>query len=167
MMRKIDTKVLLAATLVALSASAATVPVAYANKPCPPTRKDSAHTAVVSSVFGTFGGFRFLEATNHIPYYVNQGYGWRLKLKTQARSVHWREEFSLPAVPQTWGTQVPGERETFQDGGQKCVTESDVAPVNGWVEHSWCVAQGDPKGQYAMKVYVDGTLVKSFNFTVE
>jgi hypothetical protein len=162
MLGRIEPKLLFAATLVVLCASAATVPVAFANKPCPP-----AHSAKVSAMFGTFDGLSFSQATNHIPYRVDQGYGWRLKLKNQARSVHWREEFSLPAVPETWGTLVPGDQQTLQDGGKKCVTECDVAPVNGWVEHSWFVAEGDPKGAYAMKVYVDGALVKSFNFTVE
>jgi hypothetical protein len=170
MIRRIEPKLLFAASLVVLGASPATVQMALANKPCPPTlgvsHNPSAHNAI-SSVFGTFGGFRFLKATNHIPYHVNQGYGWRLKLNTQARSVHWREEFSLPAVPHTWGFEVPGEKRTLQDGGLKCITEGDVAPSNGWVENSWCVAQGDPKGEYAMKIYVDGTFVKRFNFTVE
>ncbi|XHS77823.1 hypothetical protein ACFJGW_19215 [Burkholderiaceae bacterium UC74_6] len=50
------------------------------------------------------------------PLTAGQGYGWVISLKTERKQVRWREEFTLPATPQSWGaSETPGKRELINE----------------------------------------------------
>lgn len=102
-----------------------------------------------------------------VPLRVNQAYGWRIRLNSNQPTVKWREEFTLPAKPKTWGAaEEAGTRELSNDG-RVSVTEREVTPEKGMISNTWYVAPGDPAGPYRIRVFVEGQLVKTFNFVVK
>jgi hypothetical protein len=46
-------------------------------------------------------------------------------------------------------------------------TEREVAPNRGFIYNRWAVAAGDPKGLHVVRVYVEGKLVRTFEFEAE
>jgi hypothetical protein len=89
--------------------------------------------------------------------------GWRIQLKAHRR-VTWREEFILPGRPKTWGT---APRTTLAKGETVAVTEKTVLPRQGWIRNAWVITEGDPLGPYILKVWIQGTPVKTFHFALE
>ncbi len=85
-------------------------------------------------------------------------YGWTLQVQSSKPTVHWREEFHLPA-PAHWNTESSSSVSADQ---RSCVTEGD-APA-GLIGNVWSVADGDPDGEYVMDVYVDGKFMRQFRF---
>jgi hypothetical protein len=146
---------LAAAAAIVLTASTAT-----------PAGKPSSGTQILRADFGVFtqegrGPFR---PTNEISLSAKDVYGWAMVVKTDRPTVHWREEFTLPAkgpwnTSKELGTTVKGD-------GKTAVTERDVAPINGIIFNSWIVAEGDPPGRYVIKVKVDDAPIQIFNFDV-
>lgn len=102
-----------------------------------------------------------------LPLRVNQGYGWRIRLNSNQATVKWREEFTLPAKPKTWGAAEEAGSRAVSDDGRVSVTEREVTPDNGVIANTWYVAPGDPAGRYQIRVFVEGQLVKTFAFVVK
>ncbi len=126
---------------------------------------------VVSAQFGIFGadaeGRRVLFETTHFPAVTAAPYGWYIIFKTDKPTVVWREEFELPEPPPTWG---PGETMgiyTISPDRKTAVTERIVPTRVGFIANEWRYAPGDPIGAHAMRVYIDGQLVKDFRFNIE
>jgi hypothetical protein len=126
---------------------------------------------VVSAQFGVFGadasGRRFLLETARFPAIVSAPYGWYIIFKTSKPTVVWREEFELPVAPPTWG---PGEAMgifSISPDRKTAVTERIVPTRVGFIANEWRYAPGDPIGAHAMRVYIDGQLVKEFKFEIE
>ncbi|HEV2531562.1 hypothetical protein [Phenylobacterium sp.] len=126
-----------------------------------------ATTEVLQSTFGVFSGdapnMQFTPTTK-ISRAAKPNYGWVIQVKTDKPSVHWREEFTLPAAA-TWG--VEGGPTRVSKDRRTAVTERDVAPSEGLILNSWAVADGDPAGHYVIKVSVDGGPEQRFDFDVE
>lgn len=113
-------------------------------------------------------------AASVVPLVVGQPYGWRIHVTPPDAFVHWKEEFTLPAVPKTWGGVNPddsdppgGKQQMLEKGGKACVSEKDVRAANGTISNFWSVAKGDPPGVYKMRVWVNGKLAKTFEFQVK
>lgn len=104
-----------------------------------------------------------IEEASRVPLKPGVGYGWRIHLNASKSSVRWKEEFVLPVAPQQWGK---GDAKISSDR-KISIVEKTETPVNGWIGNSWSVAEGDPKGTYVMKVYIDGELARTFEFVVE
>jgi len=126
---------------------------------------------VVSAQFGVFGadssGRRILLETARFPAIVSAPYGWYIIFKTSKPTVVWREEFELPVEPPTWG---PGEAMgifTISPDRRTAVTERIIPTRVGFVANEWRYAPGDPIGAHAMRVYIDGQLIKEFKFEIE
>lgn len=126
---------------------------------------------VMSAQFGVFGadssGRRVLLETTHFPAIISAPYGWYIIFKTSKPTVVWREEFELPEEPPTWG---PGEAMgvfTISPDRRTAVTERIVPTRVGFIANEWRYAPGDPIGAHAMRVYIDGQLVKEFKFEIE
>jgi hypothetical protein len=126
---------------------------------------------VVSAQFGVFGadpaGRRVLFETDKFPAIAAAPYGWYIIFKTDKPTVVWREEFELPEAPPTWG---PGEAMgifTISPDRKTAVTERIVPTRVGFIANEWRYAPGDPIGKHAMRVYIDGQLVKDFRFAIE
>jgi hypothetical protein len=130
-----------------------------------------AQVEVVSAQFGVFGadpsGRRILFETNKFPAITAAPYGWYIVFKTDKPTVIWREEFELPEAPPTWG---PGEAMgiyTISPDRKTAVTERIIPTRLGFIANEWRYAPGDPIGAHAMRVYIDGQLIKEFKFDIE
>lgn len=126
---------------------------------------------VIRAEFGVFnqgnsGKPVFVPATV-VPLTPNQGYGWVMFLRTAKKRIKWREEFILPAKPNTWGDPEPLGTRSVSTDGRISVTEREVLPDQGVIFNTWAVAPGDPKGRYVIRVFVEGSLAKIFEFDVK
>jgi hypothetical protein len=126
---------------------------------------------VTSAQFGIFGadseGHRILYETDRFPAVVAAPYGWFIIFKTNKPTVVWREEFELPEPPPSWG---PGETlgiYTISPDRKTAVTERVIPTRLGFIANEWRYAPGDPIGAHAMRVYIDGQLVREFKFNIE
>lgn len=126
---------------------------------------------VVSAQFGVFGadasGRRVLLETRHFPAIISAPYGWYIIFKTSKPTVIWREEFELPEPPPSWG---PGEAMgvfTISPDRKTAVTERIIPTRVGFIANEWRYAPGDPIGAHAMRVYIDGQLIREFKFEIE
>jgi hypothetical protein len=131
-------------------------------------------TPEVSIVWAEFGLFNFIEFGEQVfvpghtvPYNENQSYGWIILLETKKSKIRWREEFTLPAAPETWSsTEWQGSQ--FISGDKRMsIIEREVEPVQGLISHSWEIAPGDPKGRYIIRVIVENCLQEVFEFEVK
>ena len=126
---------------------------------------------VTSAQFGIFGadsdGHRVLYETDRFPAVIAAPYGWYIIFKTNKPTVVWREEFELPEPPPTWG---PGEAlgiYTISPDRKTAVTERVIPTRLGFIANEWRYAPGDPIGAHAMRVYIDGQLIKEFKFNID
>jgi hypothetical protein len=140
-------------------------------RPGPQSVKTPAEIEVVSAQFGVFGadesGRRVLLETDRFPAVVSAPYGWYIVFKTDRPTVVWREEFELPVAPPTWG---PGEAMgiyVISPDRKTAVTERIIPTRLGFVANEWRYAPGDPLGAHAMRVYLDGQLIREFKFDIE
>lgn len=140
-------------------------------RPSPEDAKTPAQIEVVSAQFGVFGadedGRRILLETDRFPAVVSAPYGWYIVFKTDKPTVVWREEFELPIEPPTWG---PGEAMgiyIISPDRKTAVTERIIPTRLGFVANEWRYAPGDPIGAHAMRVYLDGQLIREFKFDIE
>lgn len=133
--------------------------------------KDSRAVDIISADFGLLEpgnpGEMTLTPTTVVPLVVNQGYGWKITLRNPPATVRWREAFTLPAKPESWGSTGTVGTRTLSADGKTLVTEAQVAPVQGVIAHSWQILPGDPTGRYVLQVSVEGKLVKTFQFEVQ
>jgi len=126
---------------------------------------------VLRAEFGTLDmkdasqpGFR---PTTKVPLKDGQNYGWVIQLDTRKPVIRWREEFTLPAAPQSWGPAEKIGRRDLSADRRTSVTEREVKPARGLILNYWQVAAGDPRGRHVMKVFVEGVLVSTFEFDLE
>jgi hypothetical protein len=126
---------------------------------------------VTSAQFGIFGadseGHRILFETDRFPAVIAAPYGWYIIFKTNKPTVVWREEFELPEPPPSWG---PGEAlgiYTISPDRKTAVTERVIPTRLGFIANEWRYAPGDPIGAHAMRIYIDGQLVREFKFNIE
>lgn len=126
---------------------------------------------VIRAEFGILGqensGKPGLVPATVVPLKPNQGYGWVIFLRTAKKKITWREEFTLPAKPGTWGDPEPLGTRSVSSDGRTSVTEREVSPEQGAIFNAWTVAPGDPKGRYVIRVFIEGSLAKVFEFDVE
>jgi hypothetical protein len=126
---------------------------------------------IISAEFGLFNppdsGKEPFVATRMVPLTENQGYGWVILLETRKPKIRWREEFTLPSAPSTWGNAVSDGSHVVCSDGRVSVLEREVEPEQGLISNSWTVAPGDPKGRYVIRVIIEGTLERVFEFDVQ
>lgn len=140
----------------------------------PPARAAApapAAVEVVDAQFGVFGidpnGRRVLLETARLPAVAAEPYGWYIVYKTSKPTIVWREEFELPEPPPTWGIGEALGVYTISPDRKTAVTERIVPTRVGFIANEWRYAPGDPIGKHAMRVYIDGQLVKDFRFAIE
>ncbi len=126
---------------------------------------------VVRSDFGLFSrpdsGKPPFQASRRVPLQEGQGYGWYIELKTTRPKIKWREEMVVPSPPATWGIQNSTAQHSISDDRRTLTTEREVVPNRGLIYNVWSVAAGDPKGPHVVRVYVEGKLVRTFEFETE
>ena len=136
-----------------------------------PTVTKSGPLHVVSAQFGVFGadamGRRVLFETTNFPAIAAAPYGWYIIFKTDKPTIVWREEFELPTPLDDWG---PGEVlgiYTISPDRRTAVTERIVPTRVGFIANEWRFAPGDPIGAHAMRIYIDGQLIRDFRFNID
>ena len=126
---------------------------------------------IIKAKFGLFnspnsGKPPFIE-TNTVPLKTGQGYGWLILLKTDKPTIKWREEFTLPSAPATWGEGKPQAINKVTEDKKTSIIEKTVTPVHGVIFNAWEVAPGDPKGHYVIRVIIESAEEQRFEFDVK
>lgn len=121
---------------------------------------------IVRAEFGLFNASGFVPSSR-VPLIEGQTYGWRIVVKTNKSKVRWREEFTLPVAPATWGDAEAKGLNTVSDNKRVSVMECEQTPVDGVMVNSWAVAAGDPVGHHVMRVLIDNRYEHIFQFDVQ
>lgn len=101
--------------------------------------------------------------TNKILLKEGEVYGWRINLKNYRGKVKWREVLKLPQPPETWATQ-DSDGFSISTDGTTAISERTQTVTNGKIENFWTIAPGDPLGKHQIQVYINGQIIKSFDF---
>lgn len=118
---------------------------------------------IAATTFGAWTECGALLATDHVPLVVGQAFGWRIEVP-DGRPVVWHEELILPEAPAEWsGAQFVD----ISDDGRVATTAGVDIPFEGAIEHTWSITEGDPAGDYELRLWVDGQLQDRFFFHVE
>jgi hypothetical protein len=115
-------------------------------------------------------GVTHTEPSNVVPLIPDRAcYEWRIRLEFGDQLITATEVFALPAMPKQWGGVDGNEYSSSKISGDRKVSETTLfyKPKDGWIAHGWCVADGDPAGQYSIKVYVGDRLIHEFEFRAE
>jgi len=123
--------------------------------------------SITRAEFGLFRPDGTLLPTTSVPHAVDQAYGWRLRVDTRLATLRVHEELTLPAAPATWGDPEPGLKRRVSADGRTVITELTLVPQDGQVSQAWAVAPGDPKGEYLLKVKLEGAPEQVFRFRVQ
>lgn len=92
-----------------------------------------------------------------------QRYGMRLYLRGNGRSVPVRVEMECPTAPKSWGgPDAAKELVISSDGRTSSLTR--LVPTEKLLEFNWEVLDGDPLGEYEIRVFVHDQLLKAFRF---
>jgi len=131
----------------------------------------AANMAVVRAEFGLFNlpgsGKPAFVATRKVPLVPGQIYGWVVTVNPTQEEVSWREEFTLPGKPVTWGGPDPNASQTISSDRKTSVKEGKVVPDRGVIANTWTVAPGDPQGRYVIRVFIGNRLARTFEFDVK
>jgi hypothetical protein len=126
---------------------------------------------IVRAEFGLFNapqsGKPAFVPTLTVPFEINQAYGWVIQVSTTKQKVRWREEFTLPAPPKTWTEVKKSESQTFSGNGKTCVLEGETKAGTSVIHNSWTVVPGDPKGRYVIRVTIEDSEDRVFEFEVK
>lgn len=96
---------------------------------------------------------------------THSSYGWLIRLATDKTGITWREEFTLPVKPETWGDLQKGQ--SISKDGKTSIIERTTSPEHEIIFNVWQVAPGDPTGRHVIKVFVEGELADTFEFDVQ
>jgi len=94
-------------------------------------------------------------------------YDWVLHLREPTTTATVEETFILPTAPAHWPASSQME---LREGGRIAVSQLTL-PItggwpDGWISHGWCVAAGDPEGEYIIEVRKDNQLLHRYCFLV-
>jgi hypothetical protein len=123
--------------------------------------------------FGMISGIDIIE-TRHIPYTVGAHYGFRVDYHDIGRPIALREAFHSPS-PVHWRSSSPSpQRMSHTSDGRTMTREiqlgsSTPAPpeIHSLYVEDIQIARGDPRGQYSVKLWLDGQPFKDFQYVLE
>ena len=110
-------------------------------------------------------GSEIVESTTLVPLLDGACYNWRLKLAKTKGDIEITEVFTLPSAPASWGSV--NETMVISDDNTTATSNMTLTPVDGWITHGWCVAEGDPTGDHLIEVKSGDEVLGSFPFQVE
>jgi hypothetical protein len=94
----------------------------------------------------------------------NSCYSWEIELDTELISIPTKEILILPNTPKFWSSNE-GEQ-TLHHDNKISVLEGNIKVEDRIIASTWCVAGGDPVGNYKLQVYIKGVLLETFSFVV-
>jgi hypothetical protein len=133
-------------------------------------RSLAADVEILRSDFGLVNspesGKPFFVSTKEVPMIENQAYGWIIHVQTKKTKIRWREELTLPSAPTTWG-ETETRKHYISEDKKVSVLEREVEPKDGLIFNFWSIEPGDPKGHYVIRVIIEDTLERVFEFEVK
>ncbi len=93
----------------------------------------------------------------------NTCYGWVIELNTQLNFVQVKEVLTMPYIPKNVNL---ADHYSFGNDGKSIIGQSSKEIKDNYIGNIWCVVEDDPSGNHNIDVFVEGTFVKSFPFTV-
>jgi len=107
-----------------------------------------------------------VESTTLVPLLEGTCYNWHLRFGKTKGALDITEIYTLPAVPQSWGISEDSGIVLSKD---KLTATSllSLVPLDGWVESGWCVADGDPEGDYRFDIMAGDKLLHRFEFELQ
>jgi hypothetical protein len=101
-----------------------------------------------------------LALTRTVPLLPGTILSWALLLAKTPDDIEFREVYTLPAPPR----QVTGAAR--QSDATVVERDSKLTDKEGWLVGYWVLDQGDPPGRHVIDIYVDDTLIYTFEFDV-
>jgi hypothetical protein len=105
-------------------------------------------------------------ATQNIPLVEKTAYGWRMQLNVKNRKINWREVYSIPSPPKSWGIADSTNYIKVHSNRMQSESKQSTFTSHGVVDNYWVVLPGDPVGDQSMQVFVEGVFVCQLNFVV-
>jgi hypothetical protein len=123
--------------------------------------------------FGLIKGVDVTE-TSQIPYAIGTHYGFRVDYYDRGHPIMLREQFDLPGTAH-WHSTSPSEQHMASIRGGRTLTREvqlgsqTAAPpsIHSFYIEDLQIAEGDPKGEYTLKLWLDDAPFKDFRFYVE
>jgi len=151
-------------TTVAWSIRVGVVAMALVSAGCEHGAQDTGLRLVSLQYGDPRSGTREIAPGSAIPYKVGTScYGWRLAFEPTPGVVEFEEVLTLPTPAPNWGsdewTKVASDRASAR-------TRVPADGRSGNAAHEWCVAEGDPEGEYAFTIFRDNARVGRVKFRV-
>ncbi len=106
-------------------------------------------------------------ATQEIPPFDGQAFGWIIEVETSRHSLHWQEHLRMPAPPADWGDAATDADLVISKDGKSAVAQGEDAVEDRELSRFyWSLATGDPAGEYQMDVAIEGHPVAHVRFNV-
>ncbi|MCF7916549.1 MAG: hypothetical protein K9L61_02095 [Candidatus Omnitrophica bacterium] len=123
---------------------------------------------IMGSKFGLVTGYRGdvpkLKETDIITLGDNVQFGWVIATDVIDKSINWQEVILFPEKPLNL---IVTDATKVSSNGKKAVTKKTFNLEDGLIYNSWALSKEDPLGEYKIKVYAEGKLLKTFSFQVK
>ena len=114
-------------------------------------------------IFMDSDGNQVVEDTTRLPLIPHACYTWGLNVATK-NVIKVSETFTMPTAPGNWR---PQNAATTSADGRSVTNPLKLTPVDGWIEHTWCMEENDPLGNYLIEVKSKDRVLGTFPFQVE
>lgn len=108
-------------------------------------------------------GFRTVPDGGDISYRVDDCYGWTLTFDKIDKQLEFEELLLLPDSAGQW---LGANRSRIADDRMSASTTTTVSGQEGFAHRAWCVAEGDPAGEYKFVVSQDSKIVGEGTFNL-
>ena len=121
--------------------------------------------------FGLFvpdaaGNTSFVE-TRSIPNTAGQSFGWFIEVGAVSDPIWWTEQLMLPEAPASWGELESQANVSISRDRRTITTRDESEAIDGWIYNMWEVSEGNPSGQYSIRVTLSDGRSTAFLFAVE
>ena len=116
--------------------------------------------------FDGTGNPSFTE-TRSIPNTVGQSYGWFIEVGAHSVPISWTEQLVLPEAPASWGAAESQPNASISRDRRTITIRDESKAIDGYIYKTWEVSEGDPSGQYSMRVTLSDGRAAEFSFIVE
>ena len=112
------------------------------------------------------GNPSFVE-TRSIPNTVGQSYGWFIEVGAVSDPISWTEQLILPEAPASWGAAESQPNVSISRDRRTITIRDESEAMDGYIYKVWEISEGDPSGQYSMRVTLSDGRSAEFLFVVE
>ncbi len=125
--------------------------------------EDKPSVEVLKFLSGIFvdvdGKYRFKE-TQDVPYKIGQSFGWHMYIRSNKENITYTDVIHLSDVG-VWSDNLTVSTDRKSASGTKTV------PNTGHIETIWAIAEGDPKGEISIDIYIDNKIVHTFYYNMK